>query len=195
MTQIYKFPFQALITVAIGLLVVAGWASRSVAQDGTTKADPPSKQRYTAGQLNKLQTLQLVASSTNARTERLYRNILPFLTHEQQRQCRRIVVSYGQDFDRLRDQRNQIMANASDQNGTPEKLLDWRSRTLDLAKKIRRDLRKNVLTEQQEKDYQREVKRQEALKAAKAKAVAAENASLKTNGLTDVPSAQKVEQP
>ena len=168
MTQISKFPIRAFVA-AIVLLVISGPAAQTFAQDATAKNGRPPKPKYTAAQLNKVQTLQLVASSNNARTETLYSSIRPYLTPQQQRQCRQLVATYKNDFDRLKNQRSQIMENASDDNGTPQKLLDWRSGVLDLAKEIRQDLRASVLTARQRKEHHREWLRQNELKAEKAR--------------------------
>ena len=88
------------------------------------------------------------------------------------------------------------MENASDKNGTPQKLLDWRARTLDLARGIRQELRAKVLTEQQKKDLQLEMKRQRELKAEKAREVSAKAGSAQAESApAGLPAEKKVAQP
>jgi hypothetical protein len=201
MTHILKFLNLAFAGVVILLLAIVSPAMQVFAQDAPAKvgqplAAQPAKPKYTTQELNKLQTLQLVASSNNARTERLITSIRSFLTVEQQRQCRQIVATHHEEFDQLRDQRNQIMENASDKNGTPQKLLDWRARTLDLARGIRQELRAKVLTEQQKKDLQLEMKRQRELKAEKAREVSAKAGSAQAESApAGLPAEKKVAQP
>jgi len=102
----------------------------------------------------KNQTILILAAESDVRAAQLYRFARESLTPEQIAHAEQICGAYDDDFLRLLRERAEVLETATDDNNVQVRLNKIYGETVELSRKIRQEIRQNVLTLEQKKALQ-----------------------------------------